>query len=167
MNVIPPSPLITVYVCPVGTRPSEWLRAKSGKPYPTAPPASPPCSQPLCQLPPGNRNMKESWRGGVTRGGPGRLPKPPTEGALGGPDFRSVTMCFLSEYGSFLGTLWPPPSYSLSSSPPPSRLPPLPGSGRSENLETGWLTGSLPFTSASKPTACSCSREDESSCFNH
>lgn len=30
----PPSPLMTVCVCPVGTRPSEGLWARSGKPYP-------------------------------------------------------------------------------------------------------------------------------------
>lgn len=46
-----------------------------------------------------------------------RLPKPPTEGALGRPDSRSVIVHFLLECGPFLGPLWPTPSYSPSFSP--------------------------------------------------
>lgn len=112
---------------------------------PSAPPASPPCSQPPCQLPSGNRNIKESWRVGWGEGG-GRGSQSHTEGAQGGPDSRSVTVHFLWGGGSLLGPLWPPPPYSPSFPPHP-----LPGSGRSERLETGWLTDAWPSTSPSKP----------------
>ena len=83
-----------------------------------------------------------------------------TEGAQGGPDSRSVTVPLL--WGG--GSRPLPLTHPLSPSVPPH---PLPGSGRSEHLETGWLTDALPSTSASKPTTHSCSRADESSCSNH
>lgn len=119
------------------------------------------------QLPPGKRTIKESRRGRVKTGDRERLPKPPTEGALGRPDSRSVIVHFLLECGPFLGPLWPTPSYSPSFSPRSFLPTTLPGSGQSEHGETSWLTDSWLFTSASKPTTHSCSRKDESSHSNH
>lgn len=106
------------------------------------------------QLHPGNRTIKETPS------------KPPTEGALGRPDSRSAIVHFLLGRGPFRGPLWPPPSYSLSPAHPSFPLHPPPGSGQPEHWETGWLTSAWLFTSASKPTTHSCSREDESSHCN-
>lgn len=104
-------------MCPVGTHPSERLWAINGEPCTTTPPTSPPCSQSPCQLPPRNRTIKESQRGGVGRGDQERLPKPLTERALGGPDSRSVIVHFLLGCGPFLDPLRPIPSSSPSSTP--------------------------------------------------
>lgn len=121
----PPSPLITVCVCPVGARPSEGLWAKSGEPYPTAPSSL----ASLFSVPvPGacwereQNGVSEGWGGGRR---PRRLAQPPTEGVPGWPDSRSVIVHFLLGCGSFLGPLchrsFPcsSPSSSPSSFPPP------------------------------------------------
>ena len=87
--------------------------------------------------------------GGVGRGGwgegGGRGSQSHTEGAQGGPDSRSVTVHFLWGGGSLLGPLWPPPSYSPSSSPPPSRPTPFLGQvGQSTWKQAGLQTPGLP-----------------------
>lgn len=83
-----------------------------------------------------------------------------TEGAQGGQALDLLLCLSCGEVVLAPSLLLTP----LSPSFPPH---PLPGSGRSEHLETGWLTDALPSTSASKPTTHSCSRADESSCSNH
>lgn len=88
-----------------------------------------------------------------------RLPQPHRRGSGG----QALDLLLCLSCGE---VVLAPPSYSPPL-PTPSRPHPLPGSGRSEHLETGWLTDALPSTSASKPTTHSCSRADESSCSNH
>lgn len=151
VNVIPPSPLITECVCPVGTHPSAWLWAKKWGALPTTPSSLTSLFSAPSQLPPGDRTTKET------------LSQPPSGGALGPPDSRSAIGHFLWGCAPFLGPLWPLPSYSLSPAHPSFPPHPPAGSGQSEHWETGRLTRAWLFTSASKPTTRSCSREDESS----
>lgn len=104
----PPSPLMTVCVCPVGTRPSEGLWARSGKPYPR------PLQPCLLVLSPPARCLLGI---GSLRGG-----GPPPQGALGGPTSRSVIVPFFLGCGSFLGPLplAHPPLLPALSHPHPS-----------------------------------------------
>lgn len=106
-NVIPPTPLITVCVCPVGTRPSEGLWAKRGEPCPPAPPASPPGSQCSCQLPPGNRKRR-SPGGGVGWAESQSLPQK-GRGQAALVAGRVAGRFLFSGDGSCLNSDWPPP----------------------------------------------------------
>lgn len=166
VNVIPPSSLPLNHCLCVPTWGTPFGRAL-GKKW-GASPSSPSSRASLFSVPvPGasweqeHKGVSEGWGGGR---GLGRLAKPPTEGALGPPDSRAVIVHFLLGCGSFLGPLWPPPSGSPpSSSPPPLFLGQVSQSSwKQAGLQTPCFSHLLP-----NPTTHSCSREDESSSFNH